>query len=57
MFKETHVADKADRVKFKGTLTNWPEQNITPHNMKHAEQDLTNIQHELVFWLFDVFEI
>ena len=57
MFKETHVADKTDRVKFKGTLTNWPEQNQTQHNKTHAEQALTNIQHELCFWLFDVFKI
>ena len=34
LFKGKHVADKADWVKFKGSMKLWPVQ--TQHNKNHA---------------------
>jgi len=39
--KEKNVADNADRVKLKGTMTKKPR--IKQHTKSHAKQDVTNI--------------
>jgi len=39
-----NVANNVDRVKIKGTMTNWPLQKQTKHSTKHAkEQDVISI--------------
>jgi len=47
LFKEKHVADKADLVKFKGSMTLWPVQKTNTAQQEPREQYATNTKLDL----------